>query len=191
MISESVLHKRYQSQVIRLIQKYLQVGKYGWELTDIRVELVDAAWDSVGSKQLHFNIATPIALARAITDAGTRLLEPIMEYVITLNKDYFDKVMTILIHFTNASSDISTLDNGRLKIVGDAYISEIDVISKNLKRVTSGDATLEYYQKGYTYAIDDTMHKNRISSQFNPYDISTFVKDMGGSTFILDKRIKK
>lgn len=190
MISESVLHKRYLNQVLRLIHKYLEVGLYGWELTDIRVEIVDAAWDSVGSKQMHYNIAAPIALARAIKDAGTKFLEPNMEYTITLNRKYFDKVMTILIHFKHTASDISTLENGRIKIVGDAYISEIDVISKNLKRLTSGDATLEYYKKGYTYAIDDTIHRNKSLSQYNPYDTTTFVTDIGGSSFILDKGIK-
>lgn len=190
VISESVLHKRYLSQVLRLIHKYLEYGLYGWELTDILVEVIDAKWDSVGSKQLDFNIATPIALARAIKDAGTKLLEPIMEYTITLNKQYFDKLMTILIHFKNTTSEISAVDNKRIKVVGDAYISEIDILSKNLKRLTSGDATLEYYQKGYSYAIDEVIHSNELVSQYNPYNEQQFVVNMGGSSLILDKGIK-
>ena len=40
-------------------------------MTDIIVELIDADWDSVGSNNSHYNIAAPIALARAIENADT------------------------------------------------------------------------------------------------------------------------
>ncbi len=186
-VSESELHKKYIAQVLRLLRKYLESGLYGWEVTDLIVELCFADWDNVVSKQLHFNIATPIALARALKKAGTKLLEPIMSYEITFDNIYYNSIMAAIISFKKTYTNIINLDDDIVKIIGDAYISEINFLSKNLKRMTSGDATLKYYQNGFSKADDSKIVKNEVIAEYNPFNVTDFLEKMGGSKINLDR----
>ena len=66
-------------------------------------------------------------------------------------------------------------------ITGNAFISEIDDISKKLKRITEGDASIEYHHGGYTNSMDDEIIKNEVTAPYNPYYVTGFLETMGGS----------
>lgn len=132
------------------------------------------------------NIAAPIALARAVKNAGIKLLEPILYYIISFDSKYCDNILSSIIHFKYTYTDLYNSD-GRMYLCGNALVSEIDEISKKLKKMTGGDASIEYYQSGYALCRDNTIIKNDVSVPYNPYDISSFLEVMGGSRINLDR----
>ena len=84
LLATDYLFTKYQKQVERLMHQYIKYGNYGWELTDIDISLIGGKCDNVGSDPLDYAIAAPIALARAISEAGTKLLEPVVAYTLSI-----------------------------------------------------------------------------------------------------------
>ena len=75
------------------MHQYIKYGNYGWELTDIDISLIGGKCDNVGSDPLDYAIAAPIALARAISEAGTKLLEPVVAYTLSIPSVYYSEVI--------------------------------------------------------------------------------------------------
>lgn len=93
LLATDYLFTKYQKQVERLMHQYIKYGNYGWELTDIDISLIGGKCDNVGSDPLDYAIAAPIALARAISEAGTKFLEPVVAYTLSIPSVYYSEVI--------------------------------------------------------------------------------------------------
>ncbi len=69
---------RYQNEIERALPKALSQGPKGWEVTDLRVTLVQGEHHTVHTKPGDFAIATPMAMMNGLVEADTVLLEPIL-----------------------------------------------------------------------------------------------------------------
>ena len=63
-------------------------GRTGYPLVDLKVTLVDGATHDVDSNDLAFRFAASDALRKAVQDAGSVLLEPIMRLEVVTPEDY-------------------------------------------------------------------------------------------------------
>lgn len=77
----------YQAAVRDGILDALRHARYGWALTDALVTLEDAVYDSVSSTPADFRGIAPVAVIRALEDAGTELLEPMLAYQLIVPRD--------------------------------------------------------------------------------------------------------
>lgn len=68
----------------------------GWQVTDIRVRLVDGKAHSVDSSDMAFQVAGGLALREAARTAGTQLLEPVLDVSVIVPDEYVGAVMSDL-----------------------------------------------------------------------------------------------
>jgi ribosomal protection tetracycline resistance protein len=75
---------RYQSQIAQAMPDALRQGPKGWEITDLRVTLIDGDAHVYHTHPLDFIITTPMALFNGLVNTGTDLLEPYMAFELTV-----------------------------------------------------------------------------------------------------------
>jgi len=64
----------------------------GYPMADIRVTLYDGSYHDVDSSDIAFQIAAAMALKKAFEEAGTVLLEPIMNVEITVPEEFMGQI---------------------------------------------------------------------------------------------------
>lgn len=69
---------RYQNHVETAVPEALQQGLHGWEVTDLKVTLLDGEHHHVHTHPLDFFVCTPMAIMDGLKNCGTTLLEPIL-----------------------------------------------------------------------------------------------------------------
>ena len=80
---DAMLH-RYQNQVERTLPEALKQGLHGWEVTDLRITLVEGQHHLVHTHPLDFAVATPMGIMNGLEATGTTLLEPMLACSITV-----------------------------------------------------------------------------------------------------------
>ncbi len=85
--------RRYQQEIERTIPKALEQGNYGWEVTDLNIQLVSGEHHNIHSRAGDFAVATPMALLNGLKSIGTHLLEPILEFKIEGPEEVLGKIM--------------------------------------------------------------------------------------------------
>jgi len=75
---------RYRGQIEQTLPRALRQGRLGWEVTDIRIEIVDGEDHPIHTHPRDFIVATPWVVADALRDAGSRLLEPMLAAVVSV-----------------------------------------------------------------------------------------------------------
>ncbi|MGH7976672.1 MAG: elongation factor G, partial [Limisphaerales bacterium] len=81
--------KEYIPAVIDGIEEAIKGGVYaGYQVIDIKVEVVDGSFHEVDSNELAFKMAGIFALKDAFKKAGPILLEPIMKVELTTPEEY-------------------------------------------------------------------------------------------------------
>ena len=136
-VKQETIHPKYVKQIERLINYYKENSLHGWELTDCKISLISARSDSVISEPMHFNIATPIALYRALKESGTKLLEPYNRYDLITNERDLKAVVSML---SNQGATINNIEYGKEAIIIHGKCSALDSskILKTLPVITSG-----------------------------------------------------
>jgi elongation factor G len=67
-------------------------GRTGFPLVDLKVTLVDGAYHDVDSNDLAYRFAASDALRKAVEEAGSVLLEPIMRIEVVTPEDYLGNI---------------------------------------------------------------------------------------------------
>jgi len=108
---------KYQKEVERTISKALEQGIKGWEVTDLKITLVEATDHVIHSRAGDFVIVTPMAVMNGLQDLGTDLLEPIMSFEINATDDLLGQISGDL-HRMRAKFDQPTFEGSIVKITG-------------------------------------------------------------------------
>lgn len=83
IVSFDKIKQRYQNQVERAIPKALKQGIKGWEVTDLKITLIDGEDHEVHTHPPDFTVATPMGIMDGLQNCDTNLLEPILSFRIT------------------------------------------------------------------------------------------------------------
>lgn len=75
------------------MKETLKQGLYGWEVTDLIVTLIGGEHHTVHTHPLDFFVATPCAVMNGLANAGTTLLEPMLQVRISAPKELSSKIM--------------------------------------------------------------------------------------------------
>lgn len=87
---------KYQNEVERTIGKALKQGIKGWEVTDLKITLVEGEDHPVHSRPGDFIIATPMAIMNGLVETDTTLLEPILAFKISAARDLLGSITSDL-----------------------------------------------------------------------------------------------
>lgn len=95
-VSPGRLPYRYQAHVETAVPRALEQGLHGWQVTDLKVTLVDGESHHVHTHPLDFFVATPMGILDGLRNAGTKLLEPILKAEFSGPEEYLGKAIGLL-----------------------------------------------------------------------------------------------
>lgn len=184
-VKQETIHPKYVKQIERLVNYYKENSLHGWELTDCKISLISARSDSVISEPVHFNIATPIALYRALKESGTQLLEPYNRYSLITNEQDLKTVMSML---NNYAADIRNIeyDSNKVTIKGICSAINSSKILKTLPVITGGLGKIMFDFD--SYKSTDTIKENQFSGYDPRNEIDFIQTQMGQTCKLLDKQ---
>ncbi len=93
-VPHNKLFYKYQSHIKTAFYSSLEQGNYGWQLTDMKVTLLDGEHHHIHTHPLDFFVATPMALMDGIRRTGTVLLEPMLDARITVPDHLLGQVIS-------------------------------------------------------------------------------------------------
>lgn len=96
-ISVDDVHQKYQNEVEQTIPEALKQGIKGWEVTDIKISLIEGEDHKIHSRPGDFKIATPMGIMNGLNEIGTTLLEPILSFKITAPEELLGKITSDII----------------------------------------------------------------------------------------------
>lgn len=97
VVRSSDLLPQYQSETARRVPEALQQGLYGWEVTDLKVTLIEGQHHVWHTHPLDFAVATPMGIMDGLARVGTKLLEPILQVRIVVPEENGGRVMNDLV----------------------------------------------------------------------------------------------
>lgn len=136
-IKEDVLARRYQHHVELSVYETAAQGLKGWEVTDALVTLTDGMSHHIHTHPLDFFVATPVSFLRALTDSGTRLLEPYIKASISASEDMLGKVLG---HIVDMKGEFSSpeIRDGRFYLEAVMPLSKAMDYPLRFRMLTSG-----------------------------------------------------
>ena len=114
-VSPGRLPYRYQTHVETAVPRALKQGLLGWQVTDLKVTLLDGTWHHVHTHPLDFFVATPLGLLDALRRAGSQLLEPVLRVEMSGPQDCLGKAMGLLAT-RRAVFEPAAMEEGRFRL---------------------------------------------------------------------------
>jgi elongation factor G len=122
----------------------------GYEVTDVKVTLIDGSFHEVDSSELAFKMAGSIAFSEGLKKARSVLLEPIMDLEVLVPEEYMGEVISDLNSRRAKIESITQKVNIRV-LKGKVPLSEMFGYATDLRSLSQGRATytmeFAYYEK--------------------------------------------
>ncbi len=147
-VSFDKIKQRYQNQVEQTIPKALKQGIKGWEVTDLKITLIDGEDHEIHTHPPDFAIATPMGIMDGLQNCDTVLLEPILSFRITAPEEMLGTIASDLTKM-RAEFGNPQFENGKVILEGKVPVATSMDYPIKLASVTGG--------------------KGKISTQFDSY----------------------
>lgn len=164
---------RYQNEVARRVPESLQQGLLGWEVTDLKVTLVEGEHHVWHTHPLDFVIATPMGIMDGLARIGTKLLEPLLRFRLSAPEDYGGKLMSELV-LMRSEFDAPVVRNGRIEIEGILPVATSLDFPARLGTLTRGRGTISTFFSGYQDCPLD-VQAERTRRGVNPLDQAKYI----------------
>ncbi|WP_127531263.1 elongation factor G [Paenibacillus kobensis] len=167
------LLESYQNEVARRVPEALQQGLRGWEVTDLKVTLLEGEHHVWHTHPLDFVIATPMGIMNGLSNVGTQLLEPIVRFRLSVPEEFGGKVMNDLI-VMRGEFDPPVLHNGRMELEGLLPVATSLDFPARLGAMTKGRGALSTFFHGYQECPPD-VQAQRTRRGVNPLDQAKYI----------------
>ncbi|SNT39461.1 ribosomal protection tetracycline resistance protein [Streptosporangium subroseum] len=136
------------------VRETLNQGLYGWQVTDCTVTLTHSGYaarqshshgvfdKSMSSTAGDFRNLTPLVLMSALTQAGTRVHEPMHRFHLDLPADVFGSVLPVLSRL-RAVPQTSVTRGSSYLVEGEIPAASVHGLEQRLPSLTSGEGVLE------------------------------------------------
>ena len=179
------ISNKYQNEVKRAIPWSLKQGNHGYEVTDLKITLIEGSEHTVHSNPGDFLLATPMGVLRGLGNSGTDLLEPMYAFEIKANQELLGPISSDL-NQMGAQIDAPEFDNDFFIITGKVSVAEAMDYSIKFNATTSGKGRLKLTLDGYQKTTT-TEDKIRGFKGVSPLDESQWILHMRGA-FKADER---
>ncbi len=173
LVSVDKIHRKYQHEIEETITKALTQGIKGWEVTDIKVTLIDGEDHVMHSNPGDFILATPMGILRAVKNSGTQLLEPIYNFTLHFPEEYLGSVSSD-INKLRGSFNPPEFSGVDVKLSGRMPVASSQDFPLRLNSLTSGRARLRLRFGGYQPCSDE-QGESRDYRGVNPLDESLWI----------------
>jgi len=171
--------QKYQNEVKQTIPAALKQGIKGWEVTDIRITLIEGEDHEVHSRPGDFVIATPMGIMDGLVNAGTTLLEPFVTFRIKATEELLG-LITSDITKMRGSFEYPEMDNGKCILIGFLPVATSHDYSVKLSSRSGGKATISTQFAGYR-PCDDELGVIRPYKGISPLDEAKWILKARGA----------
>jgi elongation factor G len=133
--------KEYIPAVIDGVEEAIKGGVYaGYQVIDIKVQVVDGTFHEVDSNELAFKMAGIFALKDAFKKAGPILLEPIMKVEVTTPSEYQGDIVGDI---SRRRGNIQTIDSklGQVVVQANVPLAEMFGYATAIRSLSKGRAS--------------------------------------------------
>jgi ribosomal protection tetracycline resistance protein len=145
---------KYQKEVERSITGALKQGIKGWEVTDLKITMMEGEDHPVHSRAGDFAVATPMGIMNGLVNTGTTLLEPMVRFQINAGEELLG-VITSDITRMRGSFESPSMDNGRFVLEGTVPLSTSIDFPVKLSSRSGGKARITTHFCGYRECTDE------------------------------------
>jgi len=147
-ISGSVLQHRYQNHVEIAVAEAIKQGRLGWEATDVLFTLTAGESHKFHTHPMDFFLATPIAVMKALEDAGSVLLEPLVKLRLTADEALSGKLIGDIIKM-RGEFDSPVVRGGKLEMEAIVPVATSMDYAIRFSSLTSGQGIIKSDFYGY------------------------------------------
>ncbi|AIQ62810.1 GTP-binding protein [Paenibacillus stellifer] len=173
VVRSSDLLPQYQNETARRVPEALQQGLHGWEVTDLKVTLVEGQHHVWHTHPLDFAVATPMGIMDGLARTGTKLLEPVLRVRIAVPEENGGRVMNDLAQMRGSFQPPVLLD-GRMIIEGRVPLATSLEYPQELSSFTKGRSTFTSFFDGYEECPPDVTAE-RTRRGVNPLDQAKYI----------------
>lgn len=179
VVNANRLLPSYQREVEKRVPEALQQGLLGWQVTDLKVTLIDGEHHIYHTHPLDWFVATPMGIMDGLVNTGTTLLEPIYAFRITVPEELGGKVLGDLLAM-RAQFDGPVVAGGRFTVIGTLPVATSLAYPIRLASLSSGRGVINVRFDGYRPAPPDVIAtRDRIG--VNPLDRSKYILSVRGA----------
>lgn len=139
---------KYQKEIENNLNKILEQGIYGWNVTDLKITFVEGEDHVMHSRTGDFAAATAMALMKGFCNANVTLLEPMINYRISVPEDISGKILNDIIQM-RGSFDNPTVHNGTFTVEGKLPVATSLEYAVDLGIISSGKGIISTRFAGY------------------------------------------
>lgn len=154
LLSVNDVQQKYQNEVERTIDVALKQGIKGWEVTDIKITLIEGSDHNVHSRSGDFVVATPMGIMDGLVNTGTTLLEPMIRFKIDAPEDLLG-IITSDITQMRGNFDTPAIGPGRFTLTGEFPLSTSIDYPVKLSSRSGGKARISTNFSGYRECTDE------------------------------------
>lgn len=173
IVRSSDLLPQYQNETARRVPEALQQGLNGWEVTDLKVTLIEGQHHVWHTHPLDFAVATPMAIMDGLSRVGTQLLEPILQVRIVVPEENGGRVMNDLVQM-RGTFEPPVLHGERMVIEGRLPLATSLDYPVTLSSYTKGRSTFTSFFSGYEACPPD-VSAERTRRGVNPLDQAKYI----------------
>jgi len=170
---------KYQNEIAASIHGALRQGIKGWEVTDLKITLVEGRDHMVHSRSGNFKLATNIALLKGLVETGTILLEPILSFRIEAPESLMGKIASEVVNGRGVSDPIQ-MDGGQVVLTGRIPLATSMNFPIRLNSLTGGTAKYAFHYAGYE-PCPPGEGVERAYKGISPLDRSKYILKMRGA----------
>ncbi len=148
------VQQKYQNEVERSIPGALKQGIKGWEVTDLRITLIEGEDHNVHTRSGDFAIATPMGIMDGLVNSGTTLLEPMTRFRINAPEELLG-VITSDITRMRGSFESPVMESGRVALTGVFPLATSLDFPVKLSSRSGGKARISTQFCGYRECTDE------------------------------------
>lgn len=178
-VSEKKIAYRYQEHVKTAVPRALMQGMFGWEVTDLKVTLVDGEDHPQHTHPLDFFTATPMGIMDGLRNCGTQLLEPRLSVRISAPEASLGKIVGELVG-RRAELEAPVCEGGRFSLSAVVPASEALDLSERIAALSGGRASYSALLCGY-FPCPEGMGKMRERVGIDPLDRSKYILHVRGA----------
>ncbi|MBU3217130.1 TetM/TetW/TetO/TetS family tetracycline resistance ribosomal protection protein [Clostridium estertheticum] len=164
---------KYQREIEDSLDKILSQGIYGWPVTDLKITFTNGEDHVMHSRSGDFAASSAMGIMRGLREIGTTLLEPIINFRITVPENVGGRVLNDIIKM-RGSFETPFIHNGTFTIEGKMPVSTSLEYPGDLSKIASGKAIITTGFSGYEpCSLDIGATRERIG--VNPLDRAKFI----------------
>ena len=160
-VSVNDVAAKYQNEIEQTINKSLEQGTKGWQVTDCKITLVEGEDHNVHSRSGDFIVATPMAILNGLNESGTTLLEPILSFYISASLDLLGTITSDITKM-RGTFDNPIIENDLFVLTGNYPASTSMKYPIRLASLSAGKAKLSTKLSSYQPCTDE-------QGQIRPY----------------------